>query len=136
MENVDGENVVSFYPRERLSFEMLGKVNQKIPVFVDPHVLLEVIDFSIKSPNVGTSEIGPIQMNVNGKLGYYFKQICAPRCPIQFEVLFYAKRTLRLSLISDGKENVEFANKEFGLNLQDIDEDTFKTIISTLKFMQ
>lgn len=134
------EDEAIFYPEEQLSKKDLEIVNKKFPIFDQTHLSAKIISkpitFTPESlPAIKISyTIGPMLIYVNGKQGYYYQHVCAPKCPIQFDVSYDSSKTFELNLSSDGKENIDSVNKAFGMNLQDIDDDTFKTIISTLQF--
>lgn len=76
----------------------------------------------------------PQAITVDGNQGYYYQPIGAPISPFTVDLPYdNGDKILQFMLIPAGKENVDQYNQEENTNIQDIDEETFKQVVSTFK---
>ncbi len=131
---------VAIYP-PRASAEIWKKIRQLGP-FEEPNISIQVLDTSFyDTPGFASDKklfaILPKEIPVSGVKGFYYQNLCAPNCSVDFDLpLEKGNKTIRISLTSLGKENISFLKNNFGVEIQDIDEETFKTILPTFKFIE
>lgn len=130
---------VYFYP-PRASVETWKKIKQQGP-FKEPNIFIQVLDTRFYDTPAFVSDkklfvTAPKEITVSGVKGIYYKNLCVPDCSVDFDLSFdKGNKTIRISLTSLGKEGVNFLKNNFNVEIQDINEETFKVIISTFKFM-
>ena len=131
---------VYFYP-PRASTETWKKIKQLGP-FEEPNISIQVLETRFyDTPGFASDKklfvTAPKEITVSGVKGIYYKNLCVPDCSVDFDLpLDKENKTIRISLIFLGKESANFLKNDFNVNIQDIDEATFKTIISTFRFVE
>ena len=125
---------IVFYPL-RISKEALDRIKRET-ILIEPEIRVEVISNSFSPPDSKNSLylIKPASIEIGGKQGVYYQEVCAPGCPILFDYpINNGDETLRLTLNRLGEENVKIFADEYGVLVNDIDEETFQKIIKTIK---
>lgn len=129
---------VYFYP-PRVSAEIWKKIKQQ-GSFKEPNISIQVLDTSFYDTLSFVSDkklfvTAPKEIIVSGVKGIYYKNLCVPDCSVDFDLpLDKGNKTIRISLTSLGKEGINFLKNNFNVEIQDINEETFKAVIATFKF--
>lgn len=132
-------NYTLLYPSQE-SKEIWDDIEKSNPI-KRPSIMIDISSdpFSLPgSPNqYSLYLIKPQLIEVNGKQGVYSLKLCAPDCGIEFEYPYEnGNKKLLMILTSLGEENTAIFSKEYNINIQDIDQETFKKIIQTLRVLQ
>lgn len=134
-------NVISFYPAA-ITPEVWRNIQQSIPVS-EPNVSIKMLSTPFIQ-SISSNLLQPIAksqfilqpkiITVDQIQGYYYQPLCAPQCPIYINLPYDdGNKTLQLSLSLLGKDNIEYIRQQFNVEITDADENTFLTMISTLK---
>lgn len=131
-------SIISLLP-SKISDELLKKIESESPIAVP------LIDIYIdgnpppkftSSTNVDLYIIKPQRLKLGEQEGYYYQKSCTPVCSIDFDIPYNKdNQTLRLSLFTEKPENIKSLNATYNTNFENISEETFKKIISTVKLL-
>lgn len=129
---IENSEDVTFYP-PGVTKGTWEKFPEKIGT--EPCITISIQDkpFSEPPKTFGYKDI--TQLKVNGQIGYYYIALGAPISPTLFDLPYQnGTNTLEMLLISAGS-NIEIYNRVNHSNIQDADEEIFKAMISTFKFL-
>ena len=122
--------VAAFFP-PGVSDDLLQKLYPNTPE-INPAVAIDITETPFASPE-GSQELK--QVNVDGINGYYYFQIGAPWSGYMYTFpLDNNQKTIRIMDISLGIDTIKKINEEKGINIIDVDLETFNKMVQTLKF--